>query len=105
VCLYLRALAQIVMVRLERIRRIVRVRRSQRRESGNEITVVLDMEEVLRCRILFMVYLLVFEDEIGVFRYVQDASIQTWYPPANFQTLYNPSPPDKRSHGHLYHFL
>jgi hypothetical protein len=56
-----------VMARLERIRRIVRVRRSQRRESGNEITVGMEMEEALMCRTLFMVYLLVFEDAVASF--------------------------------------
>ena len=44
-----------VRARLERIRRMVTVRRSQRRESGNEITVGMDVEEALRCRTLFIV--------------------------------------------------
>jgi hypothetical protein len=79
-----------VMARLEMIRRIVKVRRSQRRESGNEITVGMEMEEALMCRTLFMVYLLVFEDAIGVFRYVHDGNVRNWYTPASFQTLYNP---------------
>ena len=80
-----------VMARLERIRRIVTARRSQRRESGNEITVGMDMEEALMGRTLFMVYLLVFEAEIGIFRYFHDGTIRNWYTLANFQTLYNPS--------------
>ena len=89
VCRYLRALAQMVMARLETIRRIVRVRRSQRRESGNEVTAEMDREEALMCRTLFMVYLLVFEDVIGVFRYLHDGTIRNGYTPASFQTLYN----------------
>jgi hypothetical protein len=94
-----------VIARLERIKRIVRVRRSQRREAGNEIWVGRNMEEALMCRTLFMVYLLVFEDEIGVFRYLHDGNVRTWYTPASFQTLYNPSPPYKRGDCHLYDFL
>ena len=90
--IYLGTLAQMVMARLERIRRIVTARRSQRRESGNEITVGMDMEEALMGKTLFMVYLLVFEAEIGIFRYFHDGTIRNWYTPASFQTLYNPYP-------------
>jgi hypothetical protein len=93
---YLGALDQMVMTRLERIRKIVRVRRSQRRESDNEIAVGMDMEEALMCRTLFMVYLLVFEDEISVFCYLHDGNSRNWYTRASFQTLYNPLPPYKR---------
>jgi hypothetical protein len=66
---YLGALAQMVMAKLETIRRIVRARRSQRRESGNEIWVRRNMEEALMCRTLFIVYLPGFDDEVGGFRY------------------------------------
>ena len=51
----------------------------------------MDMEEALMGRTLFMVYLLVFEAEIGIFRYFHDGTIRNWYTLANFQTLYNPS--------------
>ena len=60
---YLGALAQMVMAKLETIRRIVRARRSQRRESGNEIWFGRNMEEALMCTTLFMVYLVGFDDE------------------------------------------
>ena len=60
---YLGTLAQMVMARLERSRRIVRVRRSQRRESDNEIWVGRNMEEALMCTTLFIVYLVGFDDE------------------------------------------
>jgi hypothetical protein len=78
-----------VRARLERIRRIVKLRRSQRRESDNKIAFGVDREEVLICRILFMVGLWGFEDAIGVFRYLHDEMVRNWYTPASFQTLYN----------------
>jgi len=65
-----------VRARLARRRRIVVARRSQRRESGNEITVGMDVEEALMFRMLFMVYTLVFEAEIGIFRYLHDGTIR-----------------------------
>jgi hypothetical protein len=90
---YLGALAHMVMAKLETIRRIVRARRSQRRESGNEIWVWRNIEEALICRTLFIVYLLGFDDEVGGFRYSHDGNVRNWYPRAGLQTLYNPFPP------------